>query len=141
MDGNDYVSDDRARALLAMSLTAYALNVPLQKVLAGRRDQRAALARQAAMYVSHVAFGISMARVASAFGRDRSTVGHACRLMEDRRDDARFDRWMDALERSAEAAPKPFAIARASKALLEAMQADPMRAAFKQFARDQGRRA
>jgi hypothetical protein len=38
--------------------------------------------------------------VARAFGRDRSTVRHACMLMEERRENASFDQWMDALEAS-----------------------------------------
>lgn len=99
--------EDRARAVLAMSLASYALDVPLTAVLTGR-DVRAVLARQVAMYVAHVVFGISMERVGAAFGRDRTTVSHACRAMEDRRDDTRFDRWIDALERSAQSAPAPF---------------------------------
>ena len=103
--------EDRARAVLAMSLASYALDVPLTSVPT-RRDVRAALARQVAMYVAHVVFGMSMERVGAAFGRDRSTVSYACRAMEDRRDDARFDRWIDALERSAQAAPAPFEGAR-----------------------------
>jgi hypothetical protein len=36
--------------------------------------------------------------VAEAFGRDRSTAVHACRLIEDRRDDPSFDAVFDALE-------------------------------------------
>lgn len=99
---------DRARALLAQSLTAYALDVPLELMREGRRHANASLARQVAMYVAHVAFGMSMARVADAFGRDRSTVGHACALLESRREDPRFDQWLEALERSAAAAPAPF---------------------------------
>ncbi len=50
------------------------------------------------MYLTHVAFGLTMARTAAAFGRDRSTAAHACRLIEDERDDATFDARLDALE-------------------------------------------
>ena len=50
------------------------------------------------MYLAHVGFGMSLARVASAFGRDRSTVAHACRQVEDKRDDPAFDAWMETLE-------------------------------------------
>jgi Bacterial dnaA protein helix-turn-helix len=99
---------DRARGVLAMSLAAYALDIPLSTINAGRRNTDAAFARQVAMYIAHVAFGMSIIRVASAFGRDRSTVAHACHLIEGKRDDRRFDRWLDALERSAASAPAPF---------------------------------
>lgn len=109
MDLDEKAIEDRARATLAMSLASYALAVPVQKIAGAQRTARVALARQVAMYVAHVGFGISMARVGFAFGRDRTTVGHACRMMEDWRDDLRFDRWIDTLERAAEAAPAPYA--------------------------------
>ncbi len=45
-----------------------------------RRDRRRATAhvRQIAMYVCHVALGLSQSEIGLAFGRDRTTVGHAC---------------------------------------------------------------
>ena len=63
----------------------------------------AAFARQIAMYLAHVGFGLSMAEVGRAFGRDRTTVVHACHLIEDRRDDVRFDQLLDHLEQAATA--------------------------------------
>ena len=50
----------------------------------GRAD--VALARQAAMYLANVAGGGSLSDVARNFGRDRSTVAHACKRIEDLRD-------------------------------------------------------
>jgi chromosomal replication initiation ATPase DnaA len=99
---------DRARAVLAMSLAGYALDVPVSRVEEDGRDSSVAFARQVAMYLASIAFGMSLARVAAAFGRDRSTVAHACRHIEDMRDDARFDTWIGALERAATEAPSPF---------------------------------
>ena len=61
----------------------------------------AAFARQIAMYLAHVGFGLSMAEIGRAFGRDRTTVVHACHLIEDRRDDIRFDLMLDHLEQAA----------------------------------------
>ncbi len=61
----------------------------------------AAFARQIAMYLAHVGFGLSMAEVGRAFERDRTTVVHACHLIEDRRDDVRFDQLLDHLEQAA----------------------------------------
>jgi hypothetical protein len=63
----------------------------------------AAFARQIAMYLAHVGFGLSMAEVGRAFGRDRTTVVHACHLIEDRRDDVSFDQMLDHLEQAATA--------------------------------------
>jgi chromosomal replication initiation ATPase DnaA len=108
METEDQVLEDRWRASLALSLACYALGIPPEKVAVRARNKRAALARIAAMYLARVAFNMSATRVGSAFGRDRSTVSHACRQMEDWRDEPDFDRWVEALELSAEAAPGPY---------------------------------
>jgi chromosomal replication initiation ATPase DnaA len=57
-----------------------------------------AFARQVAMYLAHIAGGHSLSAVGRMFGRDRTTVAHACGLVEDRRDDPSFDRAIEALE-------------------------------------------
>lgn len=56
-----------------------------------RGSQRVAFARQIAMYLAHVGFALSFDVVGRAFGRDRTTVAHACRVVEDGRDDIWFD--------------------------------------------------
>ena len=58
----------------------------------------AALARQTAMYLAHVHLGLSLQRVGTHFGRDRTTVAHACRRVEDRRDKPGFERVLVQLE-------------------------------------------
>lgn len=63
-----------------------------------RRSAASALARQTAMYLAHVAFGLSLTEAGQLFGRDRSTAAHACRLMESRRDDPRMDTLLVRLE-------------------------------------------
>ena len=55
----------------------------------GRADL--ALARQVAMYLCHVVTGMTLTEIGRRFGRDRTTAAHACRLIEDRRDDSDFD--------------------------------------------------
>lgn len=50
------------------------------------------------MYLAHVAGGLPMAEVGRLFARDRTTVAHACALVEDRRDDPAFDRTLAILE-------------------------------------------
>ncbi len=66
-----------------------------------RRDRRrfACHVRQIAMYVCHVALQISLSDIGEAFGRDRTTVGHACHVVEDRRDDPAFDEFVSTVER------------------------------------------
>lgn len=99
---------DIAAARLAVSVAAYALNVPLEEVednARGRAD--VAFARQVAMYLCHVGFEFSLTRVGIAFGRDRSTVAHACHAIEDRREQPSFDRLMAALEAMVRRAPMP----------------------------------
>ncbi|MBK8458452.1 MAG: chromosomal replication initiator DnaA [Phyllobacteriaceae bacterium] len=67
----------------------------------GRCRQDVARVRQIAMYVAHVALGLPQGDIGRGFGRDRTTVLHACHLIEDLRDDAEFDRIVAATERVA----------------------------------------
>lgn len=88
-----------AAARLAETTIAAATRVPLVRLRGGRRGrQPVARARQTAMYLAHVAFGLSLTRVGICFGRDRTTVRHACALIEDRRDDPRLECGLTALE-------------------------------------------
>lgn len=57
----------------------------------GRSSLSVSRVRQIAMYVTHVALGLSMRDVGQGFGRDRTTVLYACHQIEDMRDDAEFD--------------------------------------------------
>ena len=99
---------DEAAAKLAAGVASYALGVEVDAILdLPRGSAAAAFARQVAMYLCHVAFEQSLARVAAAFGRDRSTVAHACHVIEDRRDDCDFDTWIAALEAMLRDAPAP----------------------------------
>lgn len=70
----------------------------------GRASTSVSRVRQIAMYVTHVVMGLTMAEVGRGFGRDRTTVLHACHLIEDMRDDADFDAIVALAERVAGAA-------------------------------------
>jgi len=70
----------------------------------GRTSNGVARVRQIAMYVTHVVLGVSMQEVGRCFGRDRTTVRHACHLVEDMRDDEDFDLAVVRIERVALAA-------------------------------------
>jgi Bacterial dnaA protein helix-turn-helix len=59
---------------------------------------RVAVARQAAMYLAHVTLQINVSATGRMFERDRTTVKHACRIIEQRRDDHSFDNAIDLLE-------------------------------------------
>ena len=100
--------EDRARARLALQAVAFGLGIPAEEIdLPTRGSSRAAFARQLAIYLTHVAFELSLARTAHAFGRDRSTAAYACHRVEDRRDDYAFDTFLDELEACLRSAPDP----------------------------------
>jgi hypothetical protein len=84
---------------LAALATAAAFAVPVRELQAAtRRAPYIAFARQSAMYLAHVAFEVSYSDVGRCFGRDRTTAAHACRLVEDRRDDPAVDAVLASLE-------------------------------------------
>lgn len=96
-----------ALAHLAQTVVSIAADIPLDEIRAtSRRCASVALARQVAMYLTHVTFGFSLAQVGTAFGRDRTTASHACQIVEDRRDDERFDAWITQLECALESVPR-----------------------------------
>lgn len=106
MTMSDSHSEDAAAARLAASVASYALGVPAEEIMHGKRGAaEVAFARQVAMYLCHVGFSYSLARVAGAFGRDRSTVAYACHAVEDRRDEPHFDLWISGLENLVREAP------------------------------------
>ena len=65
-----------------------------------RGSPQVAFARQVAMYLGHVVCRLSLSEIGTVFARDRSTVAHACGLVEDQRDDPIFDAKLDYLERA-----------------------------------------
>jgi chromosomal replication initiation ATPase DnaA len=74
------------------SLVGSAFAVPLDKLRGSNRGSPwTAFARQVAMYLAHVELGLSLTIVGAQFGRDRTTVSHACGRVEDRRDDPALD--------------------------------------------------
>ena len=85
------------------TLVAAAFAVAVDELRAGtRRSKPVAFARQSAMYLAHTALGLSYSQIASIFGRDRTTAAHACRVIEERRDEPLLDLVLAALERTFE---------------------------------------
>jgi chromosomal replication initiation ATPase DnaA len=70
----------------------------------GRTADSVSRVRQIAMYVAHVVLRLTQGEVGRGFGRDRTTVVHACHTVEDLRDDAEFDRIVTTVEQIAHAA-------------------------------------
>ena len=66
----------------------------------------AAFARQVAIYLSHTRLGLSYTAAGAFFDRDRTTAAHACRTIEDRREDPTIDAIVDFLERAIDLWPE-----------------------------------
>ena len=78
--------------------------VPLLDLQQSSRGRaKVALARQTAMYLAHVGYSLTLTQVGILFDRDRTTVAHACALIEDRRDNPDFDLTIQLLERAVRA--------------------------------------
>ncbi|MGE7470682.1 helix-turn-helix domain-containing protein [Bosea sp. NPDC003192] len=86
------------RAQLAEAAVCGALQLPAGALRSGRGPRRIAFARQLAMYLTHVGFGLTLTEVGACFERDRTTVRHACAQVEDRREQPAFDLAVSALE-------------------------------------------
>lgn len=57
-------------------------------------------ARQIACYLLHTSLSLSLVDISSYFQKDRTTIGHACRLVEDWRDEPKFDDELIELEKT-----------------------------------------
>jgi chromosomal replication initiation ATPase DnaA len=84
---------------MVIALVSWATGVSERAIMAPNRGPGdTARARQIAMYLLHTSLSASYGEVARAFRRDRTTVSHACRLIEDMRDDPRQDALIGRLE-------------------------------------------
>lgn len=91
--------DERAERVVIEETVAQVFGVAECDLRRATRGQaRVARARQVAMYLAHVVCGMSLTEVGRTFARDRTTVSHACGVIEDGRDDPTFDRVLELLE-------------------------------------------
>ena len=99
-DALERVRGDHGAASLVTDLVALATDLPRGEIGGGgkTRGEGVTRARHMAMYLAYVIFQWPLERVGAAFGRDRTTAGHACRQVEDLRDDRAFDDMMERLE-------------------------------------------
>ncbi|MFQ5563723.1 MAG: helix-turn-helix domain-containing protein [Parvularculaceae bacterium] len=89
----------RLIARLAMETASVAFGAPMERLASSQRcGAQVALARQAAMYLAHVVGQLPLSSISTEFNRDRTTVSHACHLIEDRRDSPMFDMQIEILE-------------------------------------------
>ncbi|MEN3791972.1 helix-turn-helix domain-containing protein [Fulvimarina sp. MAC3] len=94
--------DEAKLCRVAIAVAAVLLDVDPQEIEKPNRSKASACeARHVAMYLAHVVFQVSLIRAGRAFGRDRTSIAHAVRRIEDRRDDPEFDAKIEHLERLA----------------------------------------
>jgi hypothetical protein len=94
------LSRERALCRVVRNITAELVLLTGERILVRRERRRTAChIRQIAMYVCHVSLSLPMSEIGIAFGRDRTTVSHACARVEDRRDDRAFDEFVGTVER------------------------------------------
>jgi len=93
----DEIGDRAASALVRIVARAHEVTVA-ELFYHSRSRAPIAASRQLAMYLMHVVLGRNFTQVGRFFGRDRTTVSYACRVMEDMRDDCRFEQQVADLE-------------------------------------------
>ena len=97
--GNSPKLESVALSRLIIQAVASAFGIREMELRAStRRCAAVAFARQVAMYLAHVGCGYSLTEVGILFQRDRTTAAHACRKIEDCRDDPDLDFCLDCLE-------------------------------------------
>ncbi len=103
MAAADRIGDARASALVRIVSRSFGVT-PCEMFHHSRSRAPIAATRQLAMYMMHVVLGRNLTEVGRFFGRDRTTVSHACIRVEDMRDDLEFDKRINQLEHDFEQA-------------------------------------
>ena len=105
-DGETKQSGSAAVFLRAIVAAAFGLR-PEALDAGGRGPAEVAFARQVGMYLAHTRLRVTYVAAGRMFGRDRTTARHACRKVEDKREDPRIDSILDYLERAIDLRPRP----------------------------------
>jgi len=83
---------DKLLATFVNQMVASAFELPSERLLRyDRGNAKATRARQIAIYLMHTGLSFSLAKVSRIYNKDRTTIGYACRLIEDLRDSPAFD--------------------------------------------------
>ncbi len=72
-----------AQGAIDLACEAYGVN-PVELLPSGRAPANVSLTRQVAIYLAHVVGQLSISQLSQEFERDRSTISHSCRIIEDR---------------------------------------------------------
>lgn len=93
---NEY---DEKVGKLVLKLVSTLEQVSQQELTSSSRGRsNVCLARQMSMYLIHTVFSVPYHRVAVFLKRDRTTISHACKLVEDLRDNEEFDKRLETME-------------------------------------------
>jgi chromosomal replication initiation ATPase DnaA len=97
----DFESTVSLRAGMVQIVVAQTYGVAIEDLRGSTRGiPQTALARQIAMYLTHVVFAISVRDIARSFRRDRSTCFYAIRRVEELREDPELNRTLGWLEQT-----------------------------------------
>lgn len=91
---------------VAQAVAAHAVGIPIIALVQDKlpEDPKVLKGRQLGMYLARTALKRGLRETARAFGRSHPTVLHACRRIEEAREDPTFDRtveWLETLTRRA----------------------------------------
>jgi chromosomal replication initiation ATPase DnaA len=95
----DAETEPMARFVEAVVASAFGIRARTLRA-PGRGRAPVAFARQVAIYLAHTRLRLGYSAAGRLFGRDRTTATHACRVIEEKREDGSLDTILDCLERS-----------------------------------------
>lgn len=79
-------------ATFVNQMVASAFELPSERLLRyDRGNAKATRARQIAIYLMHTGLSFSLSTISRIYKKDRTTIGYACRVIEDLRDNPAFD--------------------------------------------------
>jgi len=77
---------------LVARLVATGFGISANDILISQRGNATiARARQLTAYLLHTGLSMTLSEIAVILSKDRTTIGHSCRVIEDLRDDPKFD--------------------------------------------------
>jgi len=80
-------------------IVALSFDLDPRKLVSRKRGSSAvSRARQVTAYLLHTTLSMPLTDIARELQKDRTTIGHACRMVEDLRDDPDFDDRISGLE-------------------------------------------
>lgn len=98
---------EKLLATFVNQMVASAFELPSERLLRYERgNAKATRARQIAIYLMHTGLSFSFAKISRIYNKDRTTIGYACRVIEDLRDTPAFDDRLVELENTVNTALK-----------------------------------